>query len=91
MRSARCPASKPSKLAAGAGFAFSASSCTTLSTNESTLGAGVAQGAQQPRYLISGLRKLGVRIVDFTAPVTSLSQRTGGAAGEPTSAEQHAA
>lgn len=35
--------------------------------------------AQRDRYLglISGLRKLGVRVVDPTAPVTSLSPRGG--------------
>jgi hypothetical protein len=48
--------------------------------------------AQRDRYLalIGGLRKLGVRIVDPTAPVTSLSPRPD-TDGEPASAPRRAA
>jgi len=42
--------------------------------------------AQRDRYLalIAGLRKMGVRVVDPTAPVTSLSQRPVKADASPT-------
>jgi hypothetical protein len=42
--------------------------------------------AQRDRYLalIAGLRKMGVRVVDPTAPVTSLSQRNPEPSASPT-------